>query len=612
MIVPMKKVFLLCLEREREAALERLAALGAVQIEESTADGADVAAASASLSAATAAEEALAEAAASDDPFGLSLRRAPADESARRDKSVRHALEVADRWLDARAEATSLEAVESRFAPWGEFDPDSIRRLEAEGVPAALFSAPVNDFDEAAFATGGGVLTIVSRTKDTVYGAYVGAPLPDVVSPAPLPAEPLRETRQKLEKARSEMRMAHGTLRTLSRLKDSVAAAAARSEERLRYETAAENFRSSGPVAYLTGWVPGPAMRLLERAARESGWGFVARDPEPDEEPPVLLKTPRALRPIHALFRALGILPAYRESDPSVVFYAFFTVFFAMLVGDAGYGALLIGAWWLARRSMRRRTDATGKAPSEFASQSLSLLLVFGVAAAVWGVLSGTYFGMPAEWLPRPLASDLPTARWLADQGNVMHLCFIIGLLHLGLARVWNAVELMPDTKALAQIGWLGILYGMYNIVCKIVVPGFVFASAAAWSIAIGVALVLLFSYKRSELKENAVSLAMTPLNVVSSMGDVISYVRLFAVGLASVQIARQFDTMAVGLSMPLWAKLPCMALILLLGHALNLAMGALSILVHAVRLNTLEFSGAKGVTWSGSAYEPFVARKAP
>ena len=80
MIVPMKKVFLLCLEREREAALERLAALGAVQIEESTADGADVAAASASLSAATAAEEALAEAAASDDPFGLSLRRAPADE----------------------------------------------------------------------------------------------------------------------------------------------------------------------------------------------------------------------------------------------------------------------------------------------------------------------------------------------------------------------------------------------------------------------------------------------------------------------------------------------------------------------------------------------------
>jgi V/A-type H+-transporting ATPase subunit I len=142
-------------------------------------------------------------------------------------------------------------------------------------------------------------------------------------------------------------------------------------------------------------------------------------------------------------------------------------------------------------------------------------------------------------------------------------------------------------------------------------VPGFSYPVAATWCLAAGVLLVLLFSFHRDELKANVVSLAMTPLNVVSSMGDVISYVRLFAVGLASVQIARQFDEMAAGLSMPLWAKVPCMVLILLLGHALNLAMGALSILVHAVRLNTLEFSGAKGVTWSGVAFEPFRSKKA-
>ena len=146
----------------------------------------------------------------------------------------------------------------------------------------------------------------------------------------------------------------------------------------------------------------------------------------------------------------------------------------------------------------------------------------------------------------------------------------------------------------------------MYFVVCSIAVPGCSFPVWAGVVMGAGVLLILLFSYKKSELKENVVSLCLTPLNVISSMGDIISYVRLFAVGLAAVKIAETFDTMAAGLSMPLWAKVPCMVLILLVGHGLNLVMGALSILVHAVRLNTLEFSSAKGISWSGNEYVPF------
>ena len=118
--------------------------------------------------------------------------------------------------------------------------------------------------------------------------------------------------------------------------------------------------------------------------------------------------------------------------------------------------------------------------------------------------------------------------------------------------------------------------------------------------------LIACFMLDRSELKTNGIELGMLPLNIISGLGDIISYVRLYAVGLSSVMVAQNFDTMAAGLSLPLWAKSPCMVLILLLGHGLNLAMGALSILVHAVRLNTLEFSNHKGVTWSGYAYTPF------
>jgi V/A-type H+-transporting ATPase subunit I len=110
----------------------------------------------------------------------------------------------------------------------------------------------------------------------------------------------------------------------------------------------------------------------------------------------------------------------------------------------------------------------------------------------------------------------------------------------------------------------------------------------------------------RSELKENGVSLGMLPLNIISCMGDIISYIRLFAVGLASVKVAENFNLIASGLEMSLIIKIPAMILILLLGHGVNFIMGALSVLVHAVRLNTLEFSSAKGVSWSGVAYKPF------
>jgi V/A-type H+-transporting ATPase subunit I len=122
----------------------------------------------------------------------------------------------------------------------------------------------------------------------------------------------------------------------------------------------------------------------------------------------------------------------------------------------------------------------------------------------------------------------------------------------------------------------------------------------------VSVLLIALFMLDVSELREHGASLGMLPLNIISSMGDIISYVRLYAVSLASVKVAENFNAMAVSIDLPMVFKVPAMLAILLFGHGLNFAMGGLSILVHAVRLNTLEFSGAKGVTWSGRPFKPF------
>jgi V/A-type H+-transporting ATPase subunit I len=187
-----------------------------------------------------------------------------------------------------------------------------------------------------------------------------------------------------------------------------------------------------------------------------------------------------------------------------------------------------------------------------------------------------------------------------------MQFCFFLGALHLSVARLWNAAALLPSRKSLAQLGWVGVVWTMYAAACSVSVEGFVFPAFMLPVAGGSVLLIAGFMLDRSELRTQGVDLGMLPLNIISCLGDIISYVRLFAVGMASVKVAENFNQMALSLSLPLWAKIPCMLLILLAGHGMNLLMGALSILVHAVRLNTLEFSNHKGVSWSGFAYRPF------
>ncbi|MBR4603348.1 MAG: hypothetical protein IKO43_00730, partial [Kiritimatiellae bacterium] len=146
-----------------------------------------------------------------------------------------------------------------------------------------------------------------------------------------------------------------------------------------------------------------------------------------------------------------------------------------------------------------------------------------------------------------------------------------------------------------------------------------IFDGVPKWGIALGAGSILLvfaFSVKPAELKTRGADLGMLPLNIMSALGDIISYVRLFAVGLASVKVAENFNQMATGLvagADAIWLKAVmsvAMVAILVVGHGLNLAMAGLSILVHAVRLNTLEFSNHKGVSWAGYAFSPFRSAK--
>ena len=558
----MRHLDLICLKSEADATLERLRSMGVVHLALDTVSGDGVAAAKG-------------EAADAEKAVMLILKARGDEEVDARPCSVEGVLALDEDRRTLKAEKDRLEREIRTYEAFGDFDPALAGKLRDKGLELRLYAD--GSFD--------------------ILGE--GAEKGEARQTVRWPEMRLGRMREKLARVENRIRIDDAKIAGCDD------AAIARKfpaiRDRVAFEQAKGLMSESGAVAVISGWIPvtkekallaevtqSEAEGLFERA-NAPGWGVLLRDPAEGETPPTLIEPPKMFRPVTALFEGLGIAPAYTESDVSVPFMCYFSLFFAMLVGDGGYGAIFLAATLAARKKLPRAW--------------FTLLTVFSSATIVWGLLSNTWFGAGL-----PFAAEWPTVKWLGDPtyNNMMFLCFTIGASHLVLARVWSGICMLNDRACLAQFGWAGIVFFMYLVTNAIVG---IFSGVPQWAYwMFGVSLVLVFGFtlKGSELKSRGIELGMLPLNIMSALGDIISYVRLFAVGLASVKVAENFNDMAVGLDLPIWLKAVPMVLILLVGHGLNLAMAGLSILVHAVRLNTLEFSNHKGVSWAGYAFKAF------
>ncbi len=577
MIVPMKHLTLLCVAADGTKAIESLRDLGCVHLDLSAAASQAFVAAKGELADAERAVRILAKAAreARQDVAGQSCFDA-----------VRNA-DLATAVLKADAEramfaeqADALRRTIRKYGPFGDFDPALASSLRAAGVPVKLAQGPGFPPECRAFFSDS---------------------LPDGWMEIPLPPERLSAMQAKLADLEAKEAGLTADLAAANKRVSAITDRYPGLKDRMAFAAAEYALSTQGAVSYIEGWVPVDAVPRLRAKAVTNAWGLLVRDAQADEMPPTLIRPPKLFRPVSALFKGLGISPGYTEADVSVPFMCYFSLFFAMLVGDGGYGAIILALslWgWFKTKPK----SGEGHRPALVRSW-LTLLTVFSAATVAWGILSNTWFGANL-----PFAKDWATVRWLGDATykNMMFLCFLIGVSHLVLARVWNGMCKINDTACLAEFGWAGVLVFMFFIVNWIVGIFTGIPTALYWVFGVSLALVFGFTVKPSELKTRGAELGMLPLNVMSALGDIISYVRLFAVGLASVKVAENFNGMAMGLDMPMWLKIVPMALILLVGHGLNFAMAGLSILVHAVRLNTLEFSNHKGVSWSGYAFSPF------
>ena len=502
-------------------------------------------------------------------------------------------------------EKTNLEEREARInrdievlEPWGEFDPSDIRTLSGKGLEISLIEVSK---DQISSLPTDLVSFKISENKFGQLLAFVGA-IPKDLTPLEIPNLGILECTKGLEEILSEISRINLKLKELSSKLKIIQTYKSVLEDQLDFEKTKAGMGYDETFSVLEGWVPVTKVEKLKSRSAEKGWGVVFSDPIEGDETPTLLKGNKISSIIHPLLDFLGNVPGYWEKDVSSFFLLFFTIFFAMIIGDAGYGLVFILFTAIAHAKMKKVNNA------------LLLFYVISAATVVWGAITGNWFG--SNLLKGiPLFNGLILDQLDSDR-EIMELCFHIAVVHLVIARFIAFVKDIKDKKlsGIANLGWLIMICGLLFIVKSLVISpvDFPIPTFALMAIAIGFGIVILFGNQekgKSFGKCLGVSLAFSPLtalDTVGAFGDIISYVRLYAVGLAGFAVAQSFNGMAAPLLESGGLGYLGGVLILLGGHTFNIAMAALSVLVHGVRLNVLEFSGHADVNWTGKKFTPF------
>ncbi|MCK5114524.1 MAG: hypothetical protein KAR11_07170 [Phycisphaerae bacterium] len=404
------------------------------------------------------------------------------------------------------------------------------------------------------------------------------------------------------------------------------------------YEVADRSGLQQGELFAIQGWVPADETDQLsaDLAAKNVDAAVQVLDPADDEDPPTLIRYPRWVQPIKALFDMLGTFPGYREIDLSPFFVIALPLFAAMLIGDAGYGLIFA----LLGLGLRKKLSAGGD------TSASNLLILIGIFAIGWGILSANYFGITPDTFARPHGwvtqistgvgkveiTDVNAVRdasgvsatiaktmmfvaplWKADseqfQNLLIKISFIIACIHLVLAHVRKIIALGKNQKSLAELGWCGVLIAMFTVIWYMFFKQG--TPTPSWVLILmggGVVLTTLFSFQhRNPVARVMGGFASSLLPLISTFSDTMSYIRLMAVGLASYYIAFTFNSLAAQVAEA--ATWGVAWIILLFGHGLNIGLCVIAIFAHGVRLNMLEFSNNVGVQWAGRQYQPFANR---
>lgn len=562
-------------------------------------------------------------------PSGSRLSQVPAD-------AAREAIELRKAILENQRRLLELHQRIRELEVWGNVRLRQLENLRKSGVEIRFFIIPQQQAHRIR-AECAEILSILSGKKLllAVIARSGQFTIPEATQPLPFPSQDRASVLAEAKKIDNQLKQGHDRLAQLATLTGVMKKEQTRLAKEMIYVKAQRSGMNKGEIFALQGWLPTEKADKIgsQLAGDNLHAAFHIKPVKMDDVPPTLIRYPFWAKPIKGLFDMLGTLPGYREIDLSPFFMLALPAFAAMLIGDAGYGLLifLVGLFFY-----HKIVHVAGKPAAQ-------IMIIFGLVTLVWGILIANYFGVTPETLAKgggfvistekgPMV-DYDTLRqadgfygqmagmmhragifWKEDPNDtrflIMKVSLIIGCFHLILAHFRKMLELIPDQRALAEIGWIIIIANMMVLIWYLLFIGVEQIPIEIWWI-FGAALVLSSFFgkpDRNLAKRLFMGLFSSMFPLLNAFTDTMSYIRLFAVGLSSYYVASSFNEIAVKLAdaATWYTAVP----ILIFGHGLNIGLAIIAIFAHGVRLNMLEFSSHAGVQWNGYAYQPFTTKQ--
>jgi V/A-type H+-transporting ATPase subunit I len=519
---------------------------------------------------------------------------------------------IQQRIAELKQRIPAIQKQEEQLEPWGNFDRTLLDKLAEAGWGAHFYLCPEKDYNPEWEEQYQAVK--VKEDGRNIYFVTFSAHQPQLgIEPVRLPESSLTELAAERQQAVTDLAAAEAELkayckanyRTLEladkHLQDDIDLM----KVKLNSEAMAE-----GSVVLLEGWIPAEEEPEVVAFLHETGTYFEMRAATKADNAPIKFQNNAFTRMYEVLTKMYG-MPDYAEFDPTPIVAPFFSLFFAFCMGDAGYGLVLILLGFFLKRKLGK--DMAGM---------MNLVMTLGVFTTVLGAILGTFFGVSL------VDVDLPeSVKQFMIVGKIdgtsydkqMLLALMIGVVHLCIAMTVKAIGQTVRfgfKESLSAWGWLLLVVGF---ICTGGLSFFevISADVTKWSfIVIGavaaIGIYLLNDIHRNMLVNVGAGLWDTYNMATGLLGDVLSYIRLYALGLAGAMLGGVFNQLAFMVydgAGPALGWLFC-GLILVFGHTLNIAMSCLSAFVHPLRLTFVEYFKNSGYDGKGEEYKPFAVTK--
>ncbi|WP_298651421.1 V-type ATP synthase subunit I [uncultured Proteiniphilum sp.] len=538
-----------------------------------------------------------------------------------RDKKTAVPFDAADaeRGMDIPAEIEKIENKKSalnqqlqvslkerdNLRPWGNFDPENIHRLKEAGYHIRFFIVPAKEYDPEWESLYNAVVIQKETSKTYFVTITTGSQPVDELQfeEMKVPEVSLDALDKLIDSLQEKIQKQEETLKALSAEIPSAEAALKTLESDIFFTRVA---RSATPAAeeklmLLQGWAPEENVPEITNYLESQDVYYRISDPAPEDNVPIKFKNNRFMRlfePIAELY----MLPKYNEIDLTPFFAPFYMIFFGLSLGDIGYGAFLLIVATLAKILGKEKIAGSMRG-------ILSLVQILGFSTMVCGLLTGGFFGFSIYETNIPFFRNMKDQVYF-DNSQMFMLSLILGVVQIMFAmllKIVNRIKQFGWMQTLSTIGWFVLLL---SVIVAYLFPDFMPMGGTIHLIVMGLSAVLIFflnSPGKNPFMNVGLGLWDTYNMATGLLGDVLSYVRLFALGLSGGILASVFNSLALGLRPDnLVGGSIVFLLIFLFGHAINMFMNVLGAFVHPLRLTFVEFYKNAEFEGGGKKYNPF------